>query len=149
MGRNGGHSGAIQWPYGELMARLAGFMNGRYQKATAWDRWPRDWFCLSPRVRVDNASATSDCCCGGSRLVRLCIELVGRAGSRPTRRFSASSRRSASGQELATGWDRRFGPLMHGLDDLGVVDATQVSRGDREVRVPELALDDDERDPLA
>jgi hypothetical protein len=29
---------------------------------------------------------------------------------------------------------------MHGLDDLGAVDATQVSRGDRKVRVPELAL---------
>jgi hypothetical protein len=35
------------------------------------------------------------------------------------------------------------------VDDLGVVDALQVDRGDPEVGVSELALEDDERDALA
>jgi hypothetical protein len=35
---------------------------------------------------------------------------------------------------------------VDGLDDLGVVDSLQVHRGDSEVAVAELALDDDERD---
>jgi hypothetical protein len=48
-------------------------------------------------------------------------------------------------QELSTRGDHRFWPLMNGLDDLGVVDAAQVSGGDREVGVPELALDHDQR----
>jgi hypothetical protein len=38
---------------------------------------------------------------------------------------------------------------VDGVDDLGVVDALQVARSDAEVRVPELALDDDRRDALA
>ena len=38
---------------------------------------------------------------------------------------------------------------MHGLDDLGVIDPAQVRRGDPEVRVPELALDDDERNAFS
>jgi hypothetical protein len=38
---------------------------------------------------------------------------------------------------------------VDGLDDLGVVDALQIDRGDPEVAVPELALDDDERDAFA
>jgi hypothetical protein len=37
---------------------------------------------------------------------------------------------------------------VHGLDDLGVVDSLQVDRGDAEVGVPELALDDNQRDAL-
>jgi hypothetical protein len=35
---------------------------------------------------------------------------------------------------------------VDGVDDLGVVDALQVDRGDAEVAVPELALDHHERD---
>src|SRR4051812_23164725 len=35
------------------------------------------------------------------------------------------------------------------LDDLGVVDALQIDRGDPDVAVPKLALDDDERDAFA
>ena len=38
---------------------------------------------------------------------------------------------------------------MDGVDDFGVVDALQVDRGDAEVAVAELALDDDERDAFA
>ena len=38
---------------------------------------------------------------------------------------------------------------MHGVDDLGVVDALQVDRGDPEVAVAELALDDDQWDAFA
>jgi hypothetical protein len=37
---------------------------------------------------------------------------------------------------------------MDGCDDLGVVDALEVDRGDPDVAVPELALDDDERHAL-
>ena len=33
---------------------------------------------------------------------------------------------------------------MDGLNDLGVVDALEVDRGDAEVGMPELALDDDQ-----
>jgi hypothetical protein len=35
---------------------------------------------------------------------------------------------------------------VDGVDDLGVVDALEVDRGDAEVAVAKLALDDDERD---
>ena len=38
---------------------------------------------------------------------------------------------------------------MDGVDDLGVVDALEVDRGDAEVAVSELALDDDQRDAFA
>ncbi len=37
---------------------------------------------------------------------------------------------------------------MNGVNDLGAVDALQVDRCDPEVGMPELALDDDERDAL-
>jgi hypothetical protein len=37
---------------------------------------------------------------------------------------------------------------VHGVDDLGVVDALQIDRGDAEVGVPELPLDDDQRHAL-
>src|SRR4051794_7625994 len=38
---------------------------------------------------------------------------------------------------------------MDGVNDLGAVDALEVDRGDAEVGVPELALNDDQRDTLA
>src|SRR4051794_1671065 len=38
---------------------------------------------------------------------------------------------------------------VDGVDDLGVVDALEVDRGDPEVRVAELALDDVQRHTLA
>jgi hypothetical protein len=56
--------------------------------------------------------------------------------------------RSAFGQELPTGGDHRFGSLVDGLDDLGVVDSAEVSGCDREVGVTELPRDHDQRDPL-
>jgi hypothetical protein len=37
---------------------------------------------------------------------------------------------------------------VHGVDDLGVVNPLQVNRGDPEMGVPELALDDHQRDAL-
>jgi len=43
--------------------------------------------------------------------------------------------------------DNRGAACTDGVDDLGVVD--QVDRGDAEVGVPELALDDDQRHRLA
>jgi hypothetical protein len=39
--------------------------------------------------------------------------------------------------------------VVDGVDDLRVVDALQVDRGDSEVGVSELALDHDDRDALA
>jgi hypothetical protein len=38
---------------------------------------------------------------------------------------------------------------MHGMNDLGVVEPAQIHRGDREIGVPEFALDDQQRHPLA
>ena len=38
---------------------------------------------------------------------------------------------------------------MDGVDDLGVVDALEVDRGDAEIAMSELALDDDQRDAFA
>ena len=55
-----------------------------------------------------------------------------------------NSRRSAFSKELPTGGDHRFGSLVDGLDDLGVVDSAKVSGGDREVGVTELPLDHDQ-----
>ena len=43
-----------------------------------------------------------------------------------------------------SGRDHGSRPFVHGVDDLGVVDPAQIHRGDREVGVAELALDDDE-----
>ena len=37
---------------------------------------------------------------------------------------------------------------MDGVDDLGVIDPLEINRGDPEVRVPELALNDDQRHTL-
>jgi hypothetical protein len=52
-------------------------------------------------------------------------------------------RQAARDQHPARSLDRRgssFGPVMHGLDDLGVVDPAQVSRGDRKVRVLDMRV---------
>ena len=62
---------------------------------------------------------------------------------------SAIQRWSASKRELPTSRDHWFGAIVDGLDDLGVIDPSQVSGGDREVCVTELSLDHDQRDPLA
>src|SRR5687767_8747286 len=55
----------------------------------------------------------------------------------------------ASGRERAVYGDHRRAAGVHGVDDLGVVDALEVDRGDAEVGVAELALDDDQRHALA
>ena len=62
--------------------------------------------------------------------------------------WSDKQPKSAFGRELPTRGDHRFGSLVDGLDDFGVVDSAEVSRRDREVGVAELALDHDQRDPL-
>ena len=46
------------------------------------------------------------------------------------------------------GWDHGCGAFVDGVDDLGVVDPSEVDGGDREVSVSELALDDQQRDSL-
>src|SRR5215216_7831485 len=51
--------------------------------------------------------------------------------------------------ERAVHGDHRRAAGVHGVDDLGVVDALQIDRGDPEVGVPELALDDDQRHAFA
>jgi hypothetical protein len=57
--------------------------------------------------------------------------------------------RNASQGERRVDRDHWGSARVDGVDDLGVVDALQVDRSDAEVRVPELALDDDRRDALA
>src|SRR5918994_6831190 len=44
--------------------------------------------------------------------------------------------------------DHRRAAGVDGVDDLGVVDALEIDRGDAEVAVAELALDDDQRHAL-
>src|SRR5215207_1722681 len=56
---------------------------------------------------------------------------------------------AASGRERAIDGDHRRAAGVQGVDDLGVVDALQIDRGDPEVGVSELALDDDQRDAFA
>src|SRR5918995_2160059 len=51
--------------------------------------------------------------------------------------------------ERAIDRDHRRAAGVDGVDDLGVVDALQIDRGDPEIGVPELALDDDQRHALA
>src|SRR3954471_5273138 len=51
--------------------------------------------------------------------------------------------------EPDAGRDHRCSSSVDGLDDLVGVDALQVDRGDAEVAVAELALDDVERDAFA
>src|SRR5215212_8730553 len=56
---------------------------------------------------------------------------------------------AASAPERAVYGDHRRAAGVDGVDDLGVVDALQIDRGDAEVGVAELALDDDQRHALA
>src|SRR3990170_1404456 len=56
---------------------------------------------------------------------------------------------AASRRERAMYGDHRRAAGVDGVDDLGVVDALQIDRGDAEVGVAELALDDDQRHALA
>jgi hypothetical protein len=60
--------------------------------------------------------------------------------------LSQPDSQSALEQELPSGGDHRFARLLGGLDDLGVIDATQVFGCVREVGVPGLSLDHDQRD---
>jgi hypothetical protein len=52
------------------------------------------------------------------------------------------------GARTGGGRDHRRAPSVDGVDDLRVVDALQIDRGDPEMGMPELALDDDQRDAL-
>src|SRR4051812_20352266 len=56
---------------------------------------------------------------------------------------------AASVRERAIDGDHRGAAGVDGVDDLGVVDALEVDRGDAEVGVAELALDDDQRHAFA
>src|SRR5215211_3255403 len=56
---------------------------------------------------------------------------------------------AASVRERAIDGDDRRTAGVDGVDDLGVVDALEIDRGDAEVGVAELALDDDQRHALA
>src|SRR5215211_723798 len=56
---------------------------------------------------------------------------------------------AASVRERAIDGDDRRTAGVDGVDDLGVVDALEVDRGDAEVGVAELALDDDQRHAFA
>ncbi|MEA2130972.1 MAG: hypothetical protein QOJ85_3863 [Solirubrobacteraceae bacterium] len=60
-----------------------------------------------------------------------------------------SSPASARSVEASAGRDHRSSARVHGVDDLGVVDAFQVHRRDPEVRVAQLSLDDVQRHALS
>ena len=51
--------------------------------------------------------------------------------------------------EARVGGNHRGGALVVGGDDLGVIDPAQIPGGDREVGMPELALDHEQGDPFA
>jgi hypothetical protein len=87
-------------------------------------------------------SATSaSCCCNRRVRPRHVRGLTARRNHHPPQ--------SAFRQKWPTGENHRFGSLVDGLDDLGVVDSAEVSGRDREAGVAELPLDHDQRDPLA
>jgi hypothetical protein len=56
---------------------------------------------------------------------------------------------SALARQCSADWNHRFRALVDGLDDLRAVDCAQISGCDREIGVPELSLDHDQREPLA
>ena len=56
---------------------------------------------------------------------------------------------AASRRERAVYGDHRRAAGVDGVDDLGVIDALEIDRGDAEVGVAELALDDDKWHALA
>jgi hypothetical protein len=58
-------------------------------------------------------------------------------------------RKSALRREPSARGNHRLGPVVDGLDDLDAVDPAQISGRDREVGMPELSLDHDQRDSLA
>ena len=65
-----------------------------------------------------------------------------------SRGFPAAGRVGSHSQRALDG-DHGRPAGVDGVDDLGLVDALQVNRGDAEVGAAELALDDDQRYPLA
>jgi hypothetical protein len=69
---------------------------------------------------------------------------VQRKGSAWLRLFLALPLGTQSGR----GRDHRRASGVDGVDDLSVVDALEIDRGDPEMGMPELALDHDERDAL-
>jgi hypothetical protein len=91
---------------------------------------------------------------GGALLAGLDALPHSRASARPSstprckRRFHASPAAQLLGGQGADS-DHRSTTGVDRFDDLGVVDALQIDRGDAEVAVPELALDDDQRHAFA
>src|SRR3954451_4275693 len=57
---------------------------------------------------------------------------------------SAGTRLSRSAMQEGVDLDHRSVAAVDGVDDLGVVDALEADRGDADVAVTELALDDDQ-----
>ena len=74
---------------------------------------------------------------------------VPRRCRRWTRRTRSSADPGRSAVECCAGGHHRRPAGVHGVDDLARVDPLQVGRGRAEVAVPELALDDVHRHPLA
>jgi hypothetical protein len=58
-------------------------------------------------------------------------------------------RRTQAGLQAVGGRDHRRGAFVDGVHDLGVVDSAEVHRGDREVGMSELALNDEQWHPFA
>src|SRR5215204_3891005 len=72
-----------------------------------------------------------------------------RTGTRDRRTASPPPVLPGSDVQRALDRDHRGAAGVDGVDDLGVVNALEVDRGDAEVGVAELALDDDQRHALA
>jgi hypothetical protein len=78
-----------------------------------------------------------------------CDENGGRAAARVPVPSDCLPAVSDAGSQSVAGGDHGCGSFVDGVDDFGVVDPAQVDRGDRQVGVPELALDDQQRHTFA
>jgi hypothetical protein len=104
---------------------------------------------LSCKQFVDPAPAAefgscrlAPCCGDGWRCLRRGLPVT------DTAIWCAREEPDSAGEGWAGG-NHGCWPLMDRVDDLGVVDPTQVRRGDAEVGMPELALYNQQRDTLA
>src|SRR4051794_2476238 len=74
---------------------------------------------------------------------------IGRTAARSSPALREERRRVGLEPKRCADRDHRRAAGVDGVDDLGVVDPLKVDRGDTEVAVAELALDDDERHAFA
>src|ERR1700729_857674 len=73
--------------------------------------------------------------------------------SRAGRRLGGATRRSRAPlpslwSEAGARWDHRRSAVVNCVNDLACVDSLEINRRDAEVRMPELPLDNRQRDPF-